>query len=90
MFDDVELAKTCKICGKPIPLERLKAVPNAERCISCQEKDDKGIVDKEKPIYCKRCGARMVWRLRTSVRPAKYFLGCSNYPKCTFVISGPW
>lgn len=87
VFDNSELAKTCIICGKPIPLKRLESVPNTEKCVSCQEKLEKG---KEEPIYCKKCGARMVWRVRTTVLPVKYFLGCSNYPKCTFVISGSW
>jgi DnaK suppressor protein len=27
---------TCKECGKPIPPERLEAVPEAVRCLSCQ------------------------------------------------------
>jgi len=26
----------CVICNKPIPFERMKAVPSATRCISCQ------------------------------------------------------
>lgn len=27
---------TCEVCGKPIGAERLEAVPDATRCISCQ------------------------------------------------------
>jgi RNA polymerase-binding transcription factor DksA len=27
---------TCKGCGRPIPAQRLKAVPEAVRCIDCQ------------------------------------------------------
>lgn len=90
MFDDSKLARTCIVCGKPIPVERLEAVPDTKRCVSCREKFEKGEEDKEEPVYCKRCGAPMVWRVRTSVLPTKYFLGCSNYPKCTYVISGSW
>ncbi len=26
----------CVICSKPIPFERMKAVPSATRCVSCQ------------------------------------------------------
>ncbi|HET9781613.1 MAG TPA: TraR/DksA C4-type zinc finger protein [Candidatus Dormibacteraeota bacterium] len=27
---------TCEVCGRPIGAERLEAVPDATRCISCQ------------------------------------------------------
>ena len=31
----------CTSCGKPIPRERLDAVPYAERCIDCQRREEK-------------------------------------------------
>ena len=80
----------CIVCGKVISLERLEAVPDTKRCVSCQEKLEHSGENAEEPIFCKKCGARMVWRIRTSVSPVKYFLGCSNYPRCTWVISGTW
>ena len=81
----------CLTCGKPIPLERLRAVRNTQRCVRCQNEFEKGTgIAEEEISYCKRCGAKMVWRLRTSVRPSKYFLACSNYPKCKYIISGSW
>ncbi|MSS71814.1 MAG: hypothetical protein EXS64_10035 [Candidatus Latescibacteria bacterium] len=82
--------KTCRDCGKTIPAARLEVVPETSRCIVCQEKFEKGEQKQEELVCCERCGARMVWRIRTSVLPTKYFLGCSNYPKCTYVISGSW
>jgi single-stranded DNA-binding protein len=82
--------KKCRICGIPIPAERLEAIPDTERCILCQQSFEKGEEIKEEPIYCERCGAEMIWRIRKSVSPTKYFLGCSNYPKCTYVVTGTW
>ena len=79
------LAKTCVKCGNPIPVERLEAVPNAERCVSCQQKAETGVEQKIEATKCKKCGSVMVWRMTKNKRPAKYFLGCSNYPKCTYI-----
>lgn len=28
----------CESCGKPIPLQRLKALPHTSRCVACAEK----------------------------------------------------
>ena len=32
---------TCELCKTPIPEERLKALPYANLCISCKEKEEK-------------------------------------------------
>ena len=32
----------CDICGQPIPLDRLEALPQASRCLNCKAKDAKG------------------------------------------------
>ncbi|MCE5184632.1 MAG: TraR/DksA family transcriptional regulator [Planctomycetaceae bacterium] len=34
-------ARDCLDCGKPIPAARLKALPNAIRCIECQNKKER-------------------------------------------------
>ncbi len=31
----------CAACGRPIPEERLEALPYAERCVDCQRKEEK-------------------------------------------------
>ena len=36
---------SCAECGNPIPVERLKAQPSAERCAPCQEKFEKTHAD---------------------------------------------
>jgi predicted RNA-binding Zn-ribbon protein involved in translation (DUF1610 family) len=79
------LAKTCVRCGNPIPVERLEAVPTTVRCISCQQKAETGEEQKIEATKCKKCGSVMVWRMTKNLRPAKYFLGCSKYPKCTYI-----
>lgn len=33
---------TCTKCGKDISMKRLKAVPFAELCLNCQEKEERG------------------------------------------------
>ena len=34
----------CRLCGKNVSIERLKAVPHATLCIKCKSKDDKGLL----------------------------------------------
>ncbi|MFA5423053.1 MAG: TraR/DksA family transcriptional regulator [Phycisphaerae bacterium] len=36
-----KLKRKCKGCGEPIPKERLKANPEATRCVKCQENVEK-------------------------------------------------
>jgi RNA polymerase-binding protein DksA len=33
---------TCEVCGWPIPVERLRAMPTARRCVGCQARDETG------------------------------------------------
>lgn len=85
LLEGSEVVKACETCGQPIPVERLQAVPNVARCVKCQEKAENWAPEPVKPILCEKCGSPMVWRLTRNVHPAKYFLGCSAYPKCTFI-----
>jgi predicted RNA-binding Zn-ribbon protein involved in translation (DUF1610 family) len=79
------VAKTCAQCGNPIPIERLEAIPTTVKCVSCQQKAETGEELKIKATKCKKCGSSMVWRMTKNLRQAKYFLGCSNYPKCHYI-----
>jgi DnaK suppressor protein len=36
-----ERVMDCIDCGDQIPLERLEAMPNAVRCLECQEKEER-------------------------------------------------
>ncbi|MGV3655858.1 MAG: TraR/DksA family transcriptional regulator [Noviherbaspirillum sp.] len=40
---------SCAECGNPIPVERLKAQPTAERCAPCQERYEKTHADSRGP-----------------------------------------
>jgi DNA-directed RNA polymerase subunit RPC12/RpoP len=84
-----DVSPLCAECGAPISLKRLQAMPGTPFCLDCQKEFEEG-GREEQPVHCNRCGARMVLRIRESVLPTKYFLGCSNYPRCTFVIAGSW
>jgi DnaK suppressor protein len=35
---------TCDVCGEPMDRKRLEAVPWAKRCISCQQKQEQGLL----------------------------------------------
>jgi DNA-directed RNA polymerase subunit RPC12/RpoP len=87
--DNDELSLLCAQCGETIPVTRLQAVPGTPFCVRCQEQFEHG-PPEEKPAHCEQCGAKMVQRVRKSPLPTKYFLGCSNYPRCRFVIAGSW
>jgi DNA-directed RNA polymerase subunit RPC12/RpoP len=77
----------CAECGESVPSKRLQAMPGTPFCVTCQREFEKRLPEEE-PDPCKKCGAKMVWRVRQSVLPTKYFLGCTNYPRCTFVVAG--
>lgn len=79
--------KNCKECNNPIPIARLNAISGVKTCVKCQEELENGKkstnIDNGK---CKRCGAPMESRHSKKTTPVKYFLGCKNYPKCTYTI----
>ena len=89
LADPGGLSPLCVQCGEAIPVKRLRAVPGTPFCVRCQEEFEQGQPEDD-TVNCKRCGAKMVWRVRQSVLPTKYFLGCSNYPRCNFAIAGSW
>jgi len=84
--------RLCTGCGRPIPPMRIEAVPNAIRCVSCQEKKESS-ADGDwhvTEVECPRCASRgikspMVWRTARDAAKSGYFLGCSRYPKCRYV-----
>ncbi|MDA3837757.1 MAG: topoisomerase DNA-binding C4 zinc finger domain-containing protein [Candidatus Delongbacteria bacterium] len=78
--------KHCIECKKLISKLRLIAVPETNYCIECMKKMEGKSKIKDEPIYCKKCGAPMVERFRKKTGLTKYFLGCSNYPKCQYTM----
>src|SRR5262249_44839222 len=84
--------RPCAGCGRPIPPERLEAVPDATRCVLCQQGAESAAADWHmSEVECPRCARNgikspLVWR--TARDPAKfsgYFLGCSRFPECRYI-----
>ena len=44
------MAKKCEICKKPIPGERLEALPETKRCVECARKNGSDFVAKRTEI----------------------------------------
>jgi hypothetical protein len=78
---DWPAAATCEVCSRPIPAERLAAVPDTMVCAGCQQSIERGeTVDEVE--YCPRCGS--VMELRPSRGPGitRYVLVCTGSPTC--------
>ena len=71
------MARKCAACSQPIPRERLEVFPNAELCVACQAKSDRG--ESEGAVeYCPRCGNAMTLKqVRRGV--TRYVMAC---PSC--------
>lgn len=84
--------RACAACGHPIPPERLEALPNAIRCVRCEQQAEAAPIDpRVSGLDCPRCtaqgfSARLVWRTaRDPEMFSGYFLGCSRFPDCRYV-----
>lgn len=83
--------RPCAGCGRPIPPERLEAVPAATRCVPCQQRAESAPADpRVSEVVCPRCAthgfqSRMVWRTARDPTVPGYFLGCSRFPDCRYV-----
>ena len=79
--DDWPEARTCQECGRLIPPERLAALPEATRCVGCQQQIDAG--DDPAPAeYCPKCGSPMVLRASRGSGITRHTMQCSNVPPC--------
>ncbi len=74
-------SRPCPSCGKPIPQERLEAVPDATLCAACRRDEERGRRPTEVD-YCPRCGAPMELRLTKSGGITRYVLTCTAVPPC--------
>ncbi len=79
--DDWSAAVTCAACGKPIPAERLAALPGTKYCVACQRADESG-ADHAEPEFCPRCGALMELRPTTGAGITRYAMRCTGNPPC--------
>lgn len=75
--EDWPEARLCAGCQRPIPAERLEALPKAVLCAPCQARQERGETD-DTPDYCPRCGSiRTLRAVRAGiVRYAFYCPGC--------------
>ena len=78
---DWQEAITCEVCRKPIPPERLEALPGVRRCIACQQAAESG-AEREEPEYCPKCGAPLVLRVSRASGTTRYKLFCTGMPPC--------
>ncbi len=72
---------TCARCSRPIPKERLEALPGATRCAACQRVEESGGEPGSRE-YCPKCGSPMVLRLARSSGTARYVMVCTGNPPC--------
>ena len=79
--DDWQQAALCQICDQPIPLERLEVYPGAERCVACQDAEERGVQTFE-PDFCPKCGALLELRVSRGGGIARYKQFCTGDPPC--------
>jgi hypothetical protein len=71
----------CICCGKPIPKERLEAIPDVRHCATCQRGTERGRPEEEKE-FCPRCGAPLEVTMIGAGQRARYVLACTANPPC--------
>ncbi len=71
----------CAACSKPIPPERLQAVPEATLCAACQQAEESGNPRVEVE-YCPKCGAPMQLRPVRGSGITRYRMACTGNPPC--------
>jgi hypothetical protein len=85
LIDPASLTR-CRVCGEPIPLPRLKAMPGTDRCVRCAVEGAKHPVAPPYPQppvdkqTCPRCTSPTI--VRQNNEDQHYFLGCTGFPKC--------
>jgi hypothetical protein len=80
--EDWQSAVLCEVCRKPIPFERLDAIPAAKRCAQCQERTESGGADESEPDFCPKCGAPVEIRVSRGTGITRYKRVCTAFPPC--------
>ncbi|MDI6871839.1 MAG: TraR/DksA C4-type zinc finger protein [Bacillota bacterium] len=44
------MKRRCEICGQPIPKERLEALPETKRCVTCAERNGSDVHGKRSEV----------------------------------------
>ena len=79
--DDWQAAVLCEVCHKPIPPERIEALPRVKRCIECQGQSEAG-VSEEEPEYCPNCGSLVELRVSRGPGTPRSRRVCTGNPPC--------
>ena len=79
--DNWQHAALCQICNQPIPPERLEILPDASRCVACQDAEDRG-EEAAKPEFCPKCGALLELRVSRGGGITRYKQFCTANPPC--------
>ena len=80
--DNWQAATLCDVCRKPIPLERLEAVPESNRCVACQDKAETGKLPEDEPEFCPKCGSLVELRVSRGSGLTRYKQFCTGSPPC--------
>jgi len=81
----------CALCGQPIPLPRLSAMPNSNVCLACAAGATERPHDPPYPMppadrqKCLFCGRSTI--VRQNKEDEDFFLGCTGFPKCRWTNS---
>lgn len=73
--------RRCDGCGRPIPAERLKALPDVWLCAPCQQAAEEGR-DVGPVEYCPRCGEPLTIKLSGGAGVTRYRRACTGNPPC--------
>lgn len=78
---DWQAAVLCEVCREPIDPERLEFVPEAVRCVTCQNKAETGTLPEE-PDFCPKCGSLVELRVSRGSGLTRYKRFCTGVPPC--------
>lgn len=81
-WDDWQAAVLCEICREAIPPERLEALPESKRCVSCQHQTETNTLPDDEPEFCPKCGSLVELRVSRGSGITRYKRFCTGSPAC--------
>jgi hypothetical protein len=92
LIDSTSITR-CQNCKSVIPLPRLAAMPNSRICFACAADTARPLPDPPHPQpppnrqKCPSCNHPTI--VRQSKMDGEFFLGCTDFPKCTWTMPMP-
>ena len=86
---DLENLTLCQVCGKPIPLPRLAALPQTRACAAHAEDAER---PPQPPPHLRRCpwpNCRKPTEVRENRTTGERYVGCTGYPRCRWTSDLP-